>query len=207
MTTNKLTHAQFFTPPALGLKMAKLLQNQSTLLEPAAGDGALVRAVRAAENDSKVVAVELDVEKATNIIYADEIVQSDFFEFPIDRKFASIIANPPYLPNRKIPDTTKSLPTFKKMETALGKYANLYAFFILKCFYHLEECGEMVFVVPSEVYTATGNHKLNTLLHNHGTFTNVIKFVKTPFSEVSPDVVVFKYVKGDFSYETKVEVV
>lgn len=205
--SNKQSLAQFYTPHDLARTACKLLRNHGHTLEPAAGSGALVRAARAIGNHSVIVAVELDAEQARLIEGADKVVVRDFFELGTQVKFDSVVMNPPFLANRKIPESTKSLPLFKEAENALGKYANLYALFLWKCYHHLKDGGEIVAIVPREVFNATGNAVLNTLLHENGTFTDVIRFNETPFSEVSPDIVVFRYVKGDFSYETKVEVV
>ena len=205
--SNKQSLAQFYTPTDLARMACKLLRNHGHTLEPAAGSGALVRAARGVSHTSIIVAVEVDAEQAKLIEGTDKVVVRDFFELSTNVKFDSVVMNPPFLANRKIPESTKALPLFKEAENALGKYANLYALFLWKAYQHLKDGGEIVAIVPREVFNATGNAVLNTLLHENGTFTDVIRFNKTPFSEVSPDIVVFRWQKGNFSYETKVEVV
>ena len=210
MTTNKTALAQFYTPPHIGLRMSKLLQHNGELLEPAAGDGALLRAVKAVGNTSKVTAVEMDAEKAEGCVeYCDDLIVSDFFNIGLRvGHYDSIIMNPPYLKASKIPQQTKDLPEFKRYEAMLSGHANLYAYFILKSYLLLKDGGELIVILPSEFTMATGCAKLNTLLHKNGTFTNLIKFKKSPFlPEVSPDVTIFRYVKGRSSHLTEVEII
>ncbi len=210
MSPNKHTLAQFYTPAHLSLRLAKLLQNTGSLLEPSCGDGSLLRGVKAAGKDYEhVVGVELDSDKINDCAgYADSLHNLDFFAYQPDQQFDSIIANPPFLANKAIPQQTKELPQFKKLETILGGYANLTVYFVLKCAKLLKEGGEMCFVVPDTFFTSTATAKLNTWLHNHGTVTHLVKFKKAAFlPEVSQPVLLFRWVKGNFSYETHLEVV
>jgi adenine-specific DNA-methyltransferase len=200
--------AQFYTPAGLALRAAELLRGTGKLLEPSCGDGSLLRAVRAAYKDFETTAIEVDpVQAADASFYADVLYISDFFELRLEPVYDAVILNPPYLAYRKVPEYTKALPLFKHYHKFLGGYANLYSYFLLHSFQLLKNGGEMVAIVPSEVFNATGNAKLNNHLHKHGTFTDVIKFSKSPFSEVTPDVVVFRYEKGRMSRQTNVVVV
>lgn len=191
MTVNKLSHAQFFTPPDIAQLMLDLLRNPGRTLEPSCGDGAFSKRLENA------VAIELDETVAPE--YAKVM---DFFEYPISEKFSTVIGNPPYLSHKSIPESTRNLSMFKQLETRLGGLANLYAYFILKSFLHLEPNGELVFVVPEECFRTTSNFKLFDYLHKHGTFTDIIRFKKTPFKEVSQDVLIFRYEKDNLSYLT-----
>lgn len=195
MTSNKLSHAQFFTPPDVVQLMLDLRRNSGRVLEPSCGNGAFSKRLENA------VAIELDSTVAPE--YAKVM---DFFEYPINEKFSTVISNPPYISHKAIPQTTQELSIFKQIKAKLGGLSNLYSAFILKSFLHLEPNGELVFVVPEECFRTTSNFKLFDYLHKHGTFTDVVKFKKTPFKEVSQDVLIFRYERDDFSYKTNVMV-
>jgi hypothetical protein len=109
-------HFQFFeTPPAVAellIELADLegaaLDNQAfTILEPSAGRGALVRAIRAAGFEP--VACELwdrnrqELEKL-NV----EILSADFFA-PTGRRFDRIIANPPFTRGQDVEHVTRMI--------------------------------------------------------------------------------------------------
>lgn len=195
MTSNKLSHAQFFTPPDVVQLMLDLRRNSGRVLEPSCGNGAFSKRLENA------VAIELDA-----TVSPEYSLVMDFFEYPINEKFSTVIGNPPYLSHKSIPESTRNLSMFKQLEARLGGLANLYAYFVLKSFLHLEPNGELIFVVPEECFRTTSNFKLFDYLHRYGTFTDVVKFKKTPFKEVSQDVVVFRYERDDFSYQTNVSI-
>jgi len=192
---NKLTHAQFFTPPDVVKMMLDLRKNTGTALEPSCGNGAFSNQIQ------DITAIEID----SNVSPSNALVM-DFFAFPVNHKYPCIISNPPYLSHKSIPEPTRNLSMFKQLESRLGGLANLYSYFILKSFLHLEPHGELIFVVPEEVFRTTSNFKLFDYLHKHGTFTDILRFKKTPFKEVSQDVLIFRFERDNFSYQTSVRI-
>lgn len=182
---NKSNLAQFFTPDSVALLMADLSKNTGRFLEPSCGNGVLVQAYYGDHDFSRADFVAIEIDSTVAPEYARAM---DFFQYPITEKFSTIISNPPYLSHKAIPESTRNLPVFKQLQAKLGGLANLYAAFILKSFLHLEHGGEMIFVVPEELFRTTSNFKLNDFLHRHGTFTDIIKFERTPFKEVSQEV-------------------
>lgn len=199
---NKISHAQFFTPLHIARMMADLCKNQGRFLEPACGNGILAETLTDTEQRGYREGVSIELDGTVAPDYAEVM---DFFCYPISEKFSTIISNPPYLNHKAIPENTRSLPVFKMLKERLGGLANLYAAFILKSFLHLENGGEMIFVVPEELFRTTSNFKLNDFLHKHGTFTDIIKFERTPFKEVSQDVLIFRYERDNMTHQTEVK--
>lgn len=195
---NQKTLAQHFTPTAVALLMADLCHNQGRFLDPCCGKGALSDQLLHRPG----TAIELD-----DTIAPEYSSIMDFFDYPITEKFQTVIANPPYLSHKSIPESTRSLSMFQQLQARLGRLANLYAAFVLKSYLHLEDIGELVFVVPEECFRTTSNFKLMSFLHTNGTFTDIIYFKKSPFlPTVTQPVVVFRYQKGDMSHRTNVRV-
>jgi hypothetical protein len=64
----------------------------------------------------------------------------------------------------------------------------------------------MVAIVPAEIFHATGASELSQRMYAEGSITDLIRFETTPFktSGVTQEVVVFKWVRGDFSRKTNV---
>ncbi len=100
--------AQFFTPPALAMKMAALARedfdraaNEGRLLrvlEPSAGRGALVHAIREVSTAAQIDAIELDPrwaaelkkQRTCNVYNEDYLLRTKRIKYDL------IIANPPY---------------------------------------------------------------------------------------------------------------
>lgn len=199
----KQEYAQFFTPQEVALLMADLSKNKGRFFEPSCGSGVLTEALIQKHSVGWVSGVSIELDATVAPEYR---LVMDFFEYPINEKFSTVISNPPYISHKAIPQATQELSIFKQLKAKLGGLSNLYSAFILKSFLHLEPNGELVFVVPEECFRTTSNFKLFDYLHKHGTFTDVVKFKKTPFKEVSQDVVVFRCEKDDFSYQTNVRI-
>lgn len=198
---NQTKYAQHFTPTGVAQLIASLCRNQGRFLEPACGDGALVNAMIDLGR-TEGIAIELDDKIAPT--YA---VVGDFFTYSVTNKFPSILANPPYLSHKSIPESTRSLSMFQQLQARLGGLANLYHYFILKAYLHLEDNGEMVIICPEEIWRTTSSFPLTNFLHTNGTFSDIIYFKKSPFlPTVTQPVVVFRYQKGDMSHRTNVRV-
>ena len=184
--------AQHWTPPHIAKLMADLCPI-GKLLEPACGNGALVEAYQGTD----VTAIEFDAAVAPP--YAKVM---DFFDFH-ETGYDCVLSNPPYVRARFInPETRSKLPP-------LSGHANLAYHFLWKSIDHLTDSGIMVVIVPAEIFHATGAAELNERMYAEGTITELIRFETTPFkaSGVTQEVVVFKWVRGDFSRLTSVRVV
>ncbi|MBI3526194.1 MAG: class I SAM-dependent methyltransferase [Betaproteobacteria bacterium] len=177
------TLGQVFTPPDIVERMLGLIRNPGRKLDPACGEGAF-----SARLDG-CVAIELDSRHcpagARNM---------DFFAYPESEKFDTIIGNPPYVKARDIlPETALRLSS-----PLLDGHANLYYHFIEKCVRHLKPGGELVFITPRDFLKATGAARLNTWLHDHGGFTDMIELGDAKiFHGALPNCVIWRYEKGN----------
>lgn len=179
------THGQVFTPSAVVKQMLALRHNEGRVLEPSCGDGAFSSQIPGC------VALELDAEHVP-----PGALQMDFFEFPVAEKFATIIGNPPYIRHQDILPETKALLDYSLFDLR----SNLYLFFIEKCVHHLEDGGELIFIVPREFIKATAAAKLNQFLYENGTITHFIELGDARvFQGAVPNTVIFRYEKGLFN--------
>jgi adenine-specific DNA-methyltransferase len=139
------TFGQVFTPKDIVNKMFSLMRNKGNILEPSCGDGAFSK-------KRHCTAIELDERVAPK-----NALIMDFFDFPLTKKFSTIIGNPPYVKFQDI-----SPKTLKKIKSHMfDKRTNLNLFFIEKCIKHLKKNGELIFIVPREFMKSTSAMKLN----------------------------------------------
>ena len=133
---------QYFTKNIiLKQKLYEFILNEpSTILEPSIGRGDLVSFVRNKFGNVSFDMYEIDQDIETlEDIDRDQIIYGDFLIQDIEKKYMTIIGNPPYI---------------KK------KNGNLYIDFIRKCYNLLDDEGELVFIVPSDFFKATKASKI-----------------------------------------------
>lgn len=179
---------QVFTPPNVVDTMLSMIKNKGRILEPSCGDGAFSNKI------PNCVAIEYDKSKCP--LYA---LNMDFFDYPIEEKFDTIIGNPPYVKYKNIANDTKL-----KLDMELfDERGNLYMFFIYKCIKHLKDKGELIFIVPREFFKATASIKLNEFIYENGTITDIINLGdKNIFEKHNPNCIIFRFEKGNFSRKT-----
>ena len=103
-------------------------------------------------------------------------IYGDFTQQTITTKFKTIIGNPPYVKQ---------------------KTGNLYIKFIELCYNHLDDGGELVFIVPSDFIKLTSASSIIDTMTKNGSFTDFLfPHNEKLFENASIDVVVFRYEKG-----------
>lgn len=97
---NKRDYRKFFTYPETAAFMADLINPQpgQVILEPSAGNGALVKAIKNKCDRAIVFACELDAEWQADLYAAGAsvVVIKDFMNYPTWPKHSACIANPPF---------------------------------------------------------------------------------------------------------------
>ena len=78
------------------------------------------------------------------------------------------------------------------------KGGNLYIDFTEKCYNLLEECGELIFIIPSDFLKLTSASKLLNTMMNNGTFTHIYHpHNEKMFENASIDIIIFRYCKNN----------
>lgn len=182
------TFGQVFTPPAVVEAMLALRRNAGRVLEPSCGDGAFFARLPGA------VGIEIDPRHAP-----PGAMVGDFFAYPDDERFATIIGNPPYVRYQDIPQATRARLAAEHFDNR----SNLYLFFIEKAVRHLEAGGELIFITPRDFLKATSAVRLNRWLYAQGTITHAIELGDARvFDDAIPNCLIWRFVRGDFSRKT-----
>lgn len=182
---------QVFTPDFVVDKILSLRKNHGTCMEPSCGDGAISSRI------DGVFAIELDESVCPS--YAHNM---DFFDYDTSHKYSSICGNPPYVKYNCICESTKSKLDYRKFD----RRSNLYLFFIEKCIRHLENNGELIFIVPRDFLKSTSSQKLNEFIYKTGTITNVVDYGDMVlFKGAAPNCIIFRFEKDNFDRTTLYE--
>lgn len=173
---------QVFTRDDVVERMLALRRNHGRTLEPSAGDGAFASRIPGC------VAIEID----PTVAPAGAQVM-DFFAYPVDEQFDTVIGNPPYVRYQDIRADTRA----QLHSDLFDRRSNLYLFFIEKCVRHLKPGGELIFIVPRDFIKLTAARRLNDWLYAQGSITD---FIETGDSRVFgpyvPNCAVFRFEKG-----------
>lgn len=185
-----MTLGQVFTPQNIVAEMLLLRKNQGRILEPSCGNGAFFNEI------PDCIGIEID-----SFHCPKDALNMDFFDYPIDEKFDTIIGNPPYVRYQDIEESTK----IKLNSKLFDNRSNLYLFFIEKCINHLSEHGELIFITPRDFLKATSSIKLNQFIYEQGTITDLIDLGDQPiFKGFSPNCIIFRFEKGNYSRKTNI---
>ena len=181
---------QVFTPPNVVERMLGLRRNNGVVLEPSAGNGAFMSAL-----DKNTVGIELD----GRVIGDDRIRQGDFFAYPTDHRFDTIIGNPPYVRFQDVPVGTKRLLPMRWFD----RRSNLYLFFIAKSMAHLDKGGELIFITPRDFLKSTNAKRLNEELYRQGTITDFYDLGDASvFDGFTPNCAIWRWERGRKSRKT-----
>lgn len=178
---------QHWTPKNIITLMVSLRHNYGSVLEPSAGSGRFMEIIPEAEG------IEIDKTVIPKELISRYSIQS-FFNFPISKKYDTCIGNPPYVNGKLL-----SEDWFCSWKPIIPKTANAYLHFIEKSIQHLNNYGELIFIVPSSVLSDTSKgSKLRKKMCLEGAFTHFIfcdKIVK--WEKAAIDTVIFRWVKGE----------
>lgn len=178
--TNQHSLGQYFTTNnILKNKVYEFIfNNPSTILEPSIGQGDLISFINYKIPNIHFDMYEIDINiKLLDNVKKKDVIYGDFMEQQINKKYQTIIGNPPYI------RTTKG---------------NLYIDFIKKCYNLLDYNGELIFIIPSDFFKLTSASNLLDTMMNNGTFTHIFHpNDEKMFENASIDIIIFRYCKNN----------
>lgn len=191
-----MSKGQYFTKNSkLQKKVFDLCKNKGKTLEPSAGVGFLSKYFK---DNARPIDISIEIDDSLKLI-DEQIIFMDFFDYSVNNKFNTIVGNPPYVKHQEI----EKLSNIKSSYSSL----NLYLYFIEKCFYHLENNGEIVFIIPRDFLTSTRAKNIRKLLFENGTITHIIDYQEEKlFDDADPYVIIIRYEKDNHSHITSYEI-
>jgi len=178
MTTKNKLGQYFTTNKILKQKLMEFILNSpDVILEPCIGQGDLISHIK--EKMPKIIFDMYEIDKTIKLldnIDKDKIIYGDFLQQTIDKKYKTIIGNPPFIKN---------------------KQSNLYINFIEKCYNLLDNNGELIFIIPSDFFKLTSSVKLINDMMKNGIFTHIYHpHNEKMFENATIDIMIFRYVKS-----------
>jgi adenine-specific DNA-methyltransferase len=148
----------YYTPPNLAEYLAKplLSSNNQTILDPAYGEGSLLlaaeRIYKEQNENSELHLFGCDIKPLNGLLKhlpEANLLKMDFFDFPIENKFQTILMNPPYVRHHILDNNT--IKKYREQHSELkliSNNADLWAYFVIKSTLHLRAGGSMGAILP-----------------------------------------------------------
>lgn len=148
----------FYTPPALADFLVKPLINTSdqAVLDPSYGEGALLLAAERSgkeyKNNAQINLYGCDIQPINGLLQhlpEANLKEIDFFDFPTENVFQTIIMNPPYVRHhiQNLANIEKYRAICPELKIISNK-ADLWAYFLIKAVSHLEKDGNIGAILP-----------------------------------------------------------
>lgn len=192
---------QFWTPSWVAEAMISYVSKNSDLVfDPATGRGAFYEALlKLNKPNISFFGTDVDIEVLSDEIYSKNncfVEQRDFIKNPPNRKFKSIIANPPYIRHHRIDEETKMF--LRKLSTNITGHvidgrAGYHIYFFIQALNLLEPNGTLAFIMPADTCEGKFSKNLWKWISENFCIDCVITFDEhaTPFPNVDTNAIVF----------------
>ena len=192
---------QFWTPSWIAEAMVAYVANDADLIfDPATGTGAFFKALLNLNKPNvHFFGTDIDDRVISDEIYNHEKVfveKRDFIKNPPQRKFKSIIANPPYIRHHRIDGETKIFLkqlAAKIMGKAIDGRAGYHIYFFVQALSLLELDGKLAFIMPADTCEGKFAKNLWQWISENFCIECVITFDEkaTPFPNVDTNAIIF----------------
>jgi len=193
---------QFWTPDWIAKAMISyVIKDTDLIFDPGTGTGAFFRALKMLDKNKKIkfYGIDIDSKVLQERIYEDPLCNvelRDFLKNPPNRKFKSIVANPPYIRHHRIDKETKSfLKQLSKRITGISidGRAGYHIYFLLQALQLLEKNGRLAFIMPSDTCEGTFAKKLWVWITKNYCLECVVTFDEnaTPFPTLDINPIIF----------------
>lgn len=194
---NEKETGSFYTPTGLVDYMVSYIKNRITpksILEPSAGDGRFVPALR--EFGADISLAEFQESKAKTLLdsFGTECTVHccDFIQYSLDtdKTYDLVIGNPPYIAKKNVPDEQceSSEKVLKYFNLEKNIFQNLWVSFVLSALKLLTPSGSIFFVLPFEFLQVQYAEKLRVFLETKFNTIEIITFEERIFDEIEQDI-------------------
>lgn len=202
---------QFWTPSWVAEAMVEYVSEKTDLIfDPATGRGAFYEALlKLSKPSASFYGTDIDPEVLEDEIYNQSscfVELRDFIKNPPQRKFKSIIANPPYIRHHRINEETKLF--LKRLCANITGFiidgrAGYHIYFLVQALNLLEQDGKLAFIMPADTCEGTFAKKLWEWISKTYCIEGVVTFASsaTPFPNVDTNAMVF-FIKNSKTRKT-----
>lgn len=194
---NEKETGSFYTPEGLVDYMVSYIRGRVTpqsILEPSAGDGRFVPALR--EFGADISLAEFQENKAKKLLdsFGMEctVYCCDFIQHSLDtdKTYDLIIGNPPYIAKKNVPEEQceSSEKILKHFNLDKSIFQNLWVSFVLSSLKLLTTNGSIFFVLPFEFLQVQYAEKLRAFLETKFNTIEIITFEERIFEEIEQDI-------------------
>lgn len=194
---NEKETGSFYTPVTLVEYMANYVKNRITpqsILEPSAGDGRFVPALRTFGASLSLAEFKEDKAKHLLDLYGTEceVYCGDFIQYSLDTRntYDLIIGNPPYIAKKNVPEDqcVSSDNVLNHFGLDKSVFQNLWVSFVLSSLKLLTPTGAIFFVLPFEFLQVQYAEKLRAFLETKFNTIEIITFEERIFEEIEQDI-------------------
>lgn len=181
------------------------LANGATILEPSAGDGSMLKALKHKEFEFSAKAIELDpfeAEKSLILVEDDSrfsVLNTDFFNFYEDNqdKFDAIVGNPPYIRYQFLTAEQRDIQAdiLGRNGMKANKLINAWVAFAVASIEMLKDGGKIAFVLPTDILQVSYAQQLRHFLHEQLSEMTIVTFEVGVFEGIQQDVILLQGVK------------
>jgi hypothetical protein len=200
---------QFWTPPWVAEAMVSYVVagRACDIFDPAVGAGAFFQAAKACRHESgrklTLRGTEIDcgaLNEALRLgLTAEDLRGVELRDFVLDpppRRFAAIVANPPYIRHHRLPAEVKErLRLFCRglLSFQLDGRAGYHVYFLLRALDRLERGGRLAFIMPADTCEGVFSQGLWSWITNRFRLDAVVTFAPdaSPFPGVDTNAVIF----------------
>lgn len=183
ISDKKKKYGQFFTERTVAEFMAEWVAEQcpKTILDPAAGEGVFLKAIRRLLPEASLTAYEIDPVMAehfeTECPFPKQLYRQDYLKEGNTGQYDGIICNPPYNRFQRITDRERLRRLFlERYGAALSGHCNASSYFLVKSIYELASGGRCAYIMPYEFLNTGYGEAVKRYLLEKAALRHIIKF-------------------------------
>lgn len=191
---------QFWTPLWIAAAMVRYVCETDLIFDPAVGNGSFLNAIRQDE-DSQIpfYGFDIDAELLASPVFQTgncTVEKRDFLRNPPNRKFKSIVSNPPYIRHHRIGEETKIW--LKNLTARIAGFsidgrAGYHIYFLIQALNLLEENGKLAMILPADSCEGVFADKLWRWITENFRVEAVVTFKENaaPFPNLDTNAIIF----------------
>ncbi|SNS79154.1 N-6 DNA Methylase [Geodermatophilus pulveris] len=193
----------YYTPDAIARALAAWVAAAGPrLLEPAAGDGVILRHLVAEAGPADVLGVELEPDEARRAGEHGDVVQDDFFRWFDEAQHGrrdGVAGNPPYIRfgNWSETERERALRFMRQQGLPTTKLMNAWMPFVAASVVAVREGGRVGLVLPAELLQVGYAKALRAYLVDNCAEITLISFRKLVFPGILQEVVLLLATRGE----------